>query len=297
MKRIYKTYSLSISGLTLVLMSCLPFLTLAQQEGVAINITGDAADPSAMLDIVSKTRGLLTPRMSSAERIAIVDPADGLLVYDETTACFYYYNVNTWIKIGKAADIIANSNNISLNTSNISINTNDISSSTTNITTNTANILTNTNNISTNTTNIATNTNNISTNTSIITTNTHDINNLNTLVANKWDLAGNSGTNASLDFLGTTDAQDLVTKTNSQERMRITSSGNTGIGTNAPTATLHLKNALGYNLLRLESSYVPTSQNDPNGQAGDITWGKIGPNYYMFLKTPGGWVRSKFNKW
>ncbi|MBI3219864.1 MAG: hypothetical protein HYZ44_10155, partial [Bacteroidetes bacterium] len=40
-----------------------------------------------------------------------------------------------------------------------------------------------------------------------------------------WSLEGNAGTNPSVNFIGTTDAQDLVTKTNNQERMRITSAG------------------------------------------------------------------------
>lgn len=40
-----------------------------------------------------------------------------------------------------------------------------------------------------------------------------------------WLLNGNSGTNPGTDFLGTTDAQHLVIKTNNQERMRVLSNG------------------------------------------------------------------------
>ncbi|WP_210149210.1 hypothetical protein [Chryseobacterium scophthalmum] len=47
-----------------------------------------------------------------------------------------------------------------------------------------------------------------------------------------WNLTGNSGTNASTNFLGTSDTNDLVLKTNNQERFRINSIGNVGIGTN-----------------------------------------------------------------
>lgn len=53
-----------------------------------------------------------------------------------------------------------------------------------------------------------------------------------------WGLTGNAGTSALTNFLGTTDAQDLVFKTNNTEYMRLTSSGNVGIGTNAPSARL-----------------------------------------------------------
>jgi hypothetical protein len=45
-----------------------------------------------------------------------------------------------------------------------------------------------------------------------------------------WSLLGNSGTNASTNFLGTTDATALVFRTNNTERMRFLSAGNAGIG-------------------------------------------------------------------
>ncbi|AUC77849.1 hypothetical protein CW732_15330 [Olleya sp. Bg11-27] len=39
---------------------------------------------------------MLAPRVTSVERIAIVSPADGLLVYDTTESAFYYYEVSVW---------------------------------------------------------------------------------------------------------------------------------------------------------------------------------------------------------
>lgn len=47
-----------------------------------------------------------------------------------------------------------------------------------------------------------------------------------------WNLTGNGGTNQSTHFLGTTDTTDLVLKTSNTERMRISSTGNVGIGIN-----------------------------------------------------------------
>ena len=58
--------------------------------------------------------------------------------------------------------------------------------------------------------------------------------------ANAWALLGNSGTTAGTNFVGTTDAVDFVTKTNNTERVRVTSGGNVGIGTTAPTNALHV---------------------------------------------------------
>ncbi len=56
--------------------------TGAVAEGVAINATGAAADASAMLDVSSFTKGLLIPRMTSAQRDGIQTPAQGLIIYN-----------------------------------------------------------------------------------------------------------------------------------------------------------------------------------------------------------------------
>jgi hypothetical protein len=51
---------------------------------------------------------------------------------------------------------------------------------------------------------------------------------------NAWSLTGNSGTNPATNFIGTTDAQDWVIKSNNTERMRVLSNGNVGIANNNP---------------------------------------------------------------
>ena len=58
-------------------------------------------DPSAVLDITSTSQGVLTPRMATAQRTAISNPADGLLVFDTDEDSFYYYNstVASWVKL------------------------------------------------------------------------------------------------------------------------------------------------------------------------------------------------------
>jgi hypothetical protein len=55
---------------------------------------------------------------------------------------------------------------------------------------------------------------------------------------NAWGLTGNSGTNPTTNFIGTTDAQDWVIKTNNTERMRVSSGGNIGVGTINPNFRL-----------------------------------------------------------
>lgn len=53
-----------------------------------------------------------------------------------------------------------------------------------------------------------------------------------------WALLGNAGTNASTNFIGTTDAVDWVVRTSNAERLRVLSGGNVGIGIAAPTEKL-----------------------------------------------------------
>lgn len=57
---------------------------------------------------------------------------------------------------------------------------------------------------------------------------------------NDWALLGNSGTNPGTNFLGTTDNQSFVIRTNNNERLRVLNSGQVGIGTPTPVATLEV---------------------------------------------------------
>ena len=55
-----------------------------------------------------------------------------------------------------------------------------------------------------------------------------------------WALAGNSATDSTTRYLGTTDARPLVVKTNDSERLRVTGGGWVGVGTSTPQANLHV---------------------------------------------------------
>lgn len=71
-------------------------IVYAQQPGVAINTNGNAPHSSAMLDIQSTDKGILIPRMTTAQRTAISNLAKGLLVFDNTTSSFWFYNGTIW---------------------------------------------------------------------------------------------------------------------------------------------------------------------------------------------------------
>jgi hypothetical protein len=97
-----------------------------------------------------------------------------------------------------------------------------------------------------------------------------------------WQLGGNAGTSAPFwpatygttpidageNYLGTTDAQDLVLATNSRERMRINrNTGNIGIGTATPTARLSVDEAAG-GATAIEGTNTNTSAMDGAGVVG-----------------------------
>ncbi|HSR39943.1 MAG TPA: hypothetical protein VLL95_13600 [Phnomibacter sp.] len=64
-----------------------------------IGIGTQAPHNSSVLDISSTTRGLLAPRMTTAQRNAIASPAKGLLVYDTDLNGLYHYNGSAWASI------------------------------------------------------------------------------------------------------------------------------------------------------------------------------------------------------
>ncbi|MFD2035312.1 hypothetical protein ACFSKL_10945 [Belliella marina] len=53
-------------------------------------------DASSVLDVVSTDKGILYPRMTTAQRLAIPDPAEGLQVYDLDFHCLMLYADGRW---------------------------------------------------------------------------------------------------------------------------------------------------------------------------------------------------------
>lgn len=72
------------------------------QGGISINATGVENDPSAILDVNSTTSGLLTPRMTAAEKLAIAAPANGLTIFQtDGIEGFWYYDAipGEWVHL------------------------------------------------------------------------------------------------------------------------------------------------------------------------------------------------------
>jgi hypothetical protein len=61
---------------------------------------GGSGAASSLLTLNSTTRGLLIPRMTTAERTAIASPATGLMVYDLTLNALQTWNGTAWVGVG-----------------------------------------------------------------------------------------------------------------------------------------------------------------------------------------------------
>lgn len=196
----------------LIVLFVLQFTVIPKMfsQSVSINTTGNAADTSALLDITSVSKGLLIPRMTQAQKLAIFNPSDGLLIYqNDGTKGFYFYNtVSGWTLLAQGSGGITSLNGLTsaaqaFATPGTSGTAPAWTSSGSNHTLNipvasaagvTAGLLSNA-----------------------------DWNTFNSKASNNnvWLLNGNGGTIPGTHFIGTSDAQDVVFKANNIERLRI----------------------------------------------------------------------------
>jgi Bacterial Ig domain len=129
--------------------------------------------PKAALEVVSNNSGVLLPKLTTAQRNAIVtgDLYSGLLLYNTDSNSFQFYNGSAWTSVGAAS--IGSSG------------------------------------------------------------------------SGGWGVSGNTGTNPASNFIGTTDTERLVFRTDNIERMTILAGGAIGIGTSTlPTTDSNAKLAV-----------------------------------------------------
>ena len=72
-------------------------------QSVSINTDRSAPNASAILDVKSNNKGLLIPRTSTTSRLAISNPAKGLILYDTTAGAFFFNNGTGWIEISNGS--------------------------------------------------------------------------------------------------------------------------------------------------------------------------------------------------
>ncbi|MFB3390063.1 hypothetical protein [Flavobacterium sp. LAR06] len=84
----------------------LSFMLLYYASYSQVGIGTTSPHASAILDITSINKGLLPPRMTTAQRNAIVWPTAGLLVYNTTTNCDEFYAGAGWISMCDRVEIV-----------------------------------------------------------------------------------------------------------------------------------------------------------------------------------------------
>ena len=77
-----------------ILFIALSCNSLFAQQGVGIGT--NTPDASSILDITANNKGVLFPRLTTAQMMAIVNPATGLMVYNTSAIRYYYFNGNLW---------------------------------------------------------------------------------------------------------------------------------------------------------------------------------------------------------
>ncbi len=76
------------------------FINGIKAQNVGINQTGLDPDNSAMLDVSATNKGILVPRMTKTQKFLISNPANGLLIYQtDDTVGFWYYEKTQWVPL------------------------------------------------------------------------------------------------------------------------------------------------------------------------------------------------------
>lgn len=240
----------------------------SQTDNVGIGTT--TPDNSAILDLSTTARGFLVPRMTSAQRTAITSPAQGLLVYQiDGTDGFYYYNGTLWLRIlninspwlltGNAAtdttinfigttdskSLLVKTNNttriIVKNIGNVGIGTDPNTSAILDLSSTTQGFVA-PRMTSAQRTAIATPVTGLIVYQTDGTAGYYYYNGTQwlQLITNSipWLLTGNTATDTTINYIGTTDNKSVLLKTNNSTRVIFKNSGNVGIGTDPSTSAI-----------------------------------------------------------
>jgi len=91
-----KKQKINIQTAAFLTAALLGLMSPTNAQNLGISATGVAPDPSAGLDVNFTDRGVLIPRLTTAQRNAIPNPANSLLIYNTTTGCFEFWDGSAW---------------------------------------------------------------------------------------------------------------------------------------------------------------------------------------------------------
>ena len=88
---------------TIVLSVTVSTISFAQNVGIGTT----APDASALLELSSTSKGLLPPRMTAAQKTAIVSPKTGLIIYQTDLARgLYIYDGTAWTAANASGNFV-----------------------------------------------------------------------------------------------------------------------------------------------------------------------------------------------
>ena len=74
-------------------------LAIVYLSNAQVGIGTTEPDASAVLELQSTEKGFLPPRMTTTERNAISNPAEGLTIYNTDTKCIQFFDIQFWINV------------------------------------------------------------------------------------------------------------------------------------------------------------------------------------------------------
>lgn len=107
MKKLFTLFALVVATLTFAQTPPpAKFVDGIKTKGIMPISTGvgvGTLTPQGALDVVSTTKGMLIPRVTTTQKNAIASPITSMLVYDSTLGVFNYWSGSAWVVLGGGA--------------------------------------------------------------------------------------------------------------------------------------------------------------------------------------------------